>query len=52
MRVHDDYKTWNAAVQTKDEGSVWSFWQKMLALRKKYDTLIYGTWLLRLADVR
>ncbi|KAK4688709.1 hypothetical protein P7C73_g1403, partial [Tremellales sp. Uapishka_1] len=43
MRVHDDYREgWNAAAQVKDEDSVWSFWQKMLGLRKRYESLVYG----------
>ena len=42
MRVHDDYATWNVAAQMKDPASVWSFWQEMLSLRKKYEALIYG----------
>ena len=42
MRVHDDYKEWNIESQMKDPNSVWSFWQTMLALRKKYESLVYG----------
>ncbi|WVQ69633.1 uncharacterized protein L199_007853 [Kwoniella botswanensis] len=43
MRIHDDYHDgWNAAAQTKDQHSVWSFWQKVLRLRKEYDAMIYG----------
>ena len=42
MRVHDDYKTWNVAAQTKDPESVLTFWTKMLRIRKEYEALIYG----------
>jgi alpha-glucosidase len=42
MRIHDDYKQWNIAAQRKDPNSVWSFWQKMLSLRKEYEALVYG----------
>jgi glycosidase len=43
MRVNDDYSTWNAALQTSDESSVFSYWQQVLQLRKTYkDVLIYG----------
>lgn len=46
MRIHDDYKDgWNVESQVKDPNSVWSFWQKMLRLRKEYEALIYGEYL-------
>ncbi|KAL7424802.1 hypothetical protein Q5752_000486 [Cryptotrichosporon argae] len=46
MRVHDDYADgWNAKAQMADPDSVWRFWQRMLRLRKEYDTLIYGSFI-------
>jgi len=42
MRVNDDYMTWNASSQVKDESSVWFFWKQALATRKEHDVLIYG----------
>jgi glycosidase len=43
MRVNDDYHSWNAALQISDESSVFSYWQRVLQLRKTYkDVLIYG----------
>ncbi|ORY32235.1 glycoside hydrolase superfamily [Naematelia encephala] len=43
MRVHDDYADgWNVAAQMKDPNSPWSFWQKMLKLRKDFPALVYG----------
>lgn len=43
MRLHDDYtQGWNVADQQKDPNSVWHFWQKMLEIRKQYDSVIYG----------
>jgi glycosidase len=43
MRVHDDYKEgWNVAAQVDDPNSVFSFWQKLLKLRKEYEALVYG----------
>jgi glycosidase len=43
MRVHDDYaEGWNVAQQLEDQDSPFKFWQKMLALRKEYEALIYG----------
>nr|BAV92596.1 maltase MalT [Pholiota microspora] len=42
MRVNGDYETWNAEAQCSDEGSVHSFWKQALAVRKKFNVLIYG----------
>jgi glycosidase len=43
MRVHNDYKEgWNVAAQVDDPNSVFSFWQKLLKLRKEYEALVYG----------
>lgn len=43
MRVNEDYPQWNAALQVPDEDSVFSFWKKVLQLRKQYkNVLIYG----------
>lgn len=54
MRVHDDYKQWNVKSQENDKQSVWSFWQAMLALRKKHLAIIYGEFILHksLADIQ
>ncbi|OXG71919.1 alpha-glucosidase [Cryptococcus neoformans var. grubii Br795] len=44
MRIPDDYKTWNVALQEKDPDSLLSFWKDMLAFRKREeDILVYGT---------
>lgn len=42
MRVHDDYKEWNVAKQSKEPDSVLMFWKRMLAFRKKYLSATYG----------
>lgn len=43
MKVHDDYKEgWNVAAQVDKPDSVFTFWQKMLQYRKKYESLVYG----------
>lgn len=43
MRVNDDYALCNAEKQQGDEGSVLSFWKKLLLLRKQYaDLFVYG----------
>jgi oligo-1,6-glucosidase len=48
MRVHDDFKTINAAQQEKDETSVLAFYKRMLKLRKEHrDVFVYGTFELR-----
>jgi len=43
MRVNDDYKQWNAALQVADDESVFAYWKKILQLRQQHkDVLIYG----------
>lgn len=42
MRVNDDFKECNAALQIDDEQSVFSAWKQLLALRKANEVLIYG----------
>jgi len=49
MRVNDDYRTINAAAQVAanepHQLSVWQFWQRALANRKKEkDVFVYGTY--------
>ncbi|CAE6466254.1 unnamed protein product [Rhizoctonia solani] len=40
MRVNDNYKQINATNQTNDEHSVFSFWKKMIAVRKAHPLLV------------
>ena len=43
MRVNDNYKEVNAALQVNDPESLYSFYKKALHVRKEYkDALIYG----------
>ncbi|KAL6246924.1 hypothetical protein RBB50_006231 [Rhinocladiella similis] len=43
MRVHDDFKKWNAARQVDDENSPYHYWRRVLELRKRYkDCFVYG----------
>jgi hypothetical protein len=43
MRVNDDYQICNAEQQISDPNSVFSYWQKVLRLRREYsDVLVYG----------
>ena len=43
MRVNDDYKEWNVALQEKDDDSVLAFWREVLELRlKEKDVFVYG----------
>ena len=45
MQVNDDYDTWNAESQERDDESVLAYWRKMLKLRKDEQNLfIYGTY--------
>jgi oligo-1,6-glucosidase len=52
MRVNDDYTTVNAAMETKaGTPSVYNFWSKVLAFRKKnIDAFAYGDYQLVNAD--
>lgn len=40
MRVNDDYADWNVKLQLGDKNSVFSFYQRALALRKQHDVLV------------
>lgn len=40
MRIPDDYKTWNVALQEKDPDSLLSFWNDMLAFRKREEDIL------------
>ena len=43
MRVNDDYVEYNVEAQLLDSQSVFSFWRRVLQLRKQYkDVLVYG----------
>ncbi|KZT60559.1 glycoside hydrolase family 13 protein [Calocera cornea HHB12733] len=42
MRVHEDYREWNAKEQRGREGSVFGFWKRMIAFRKMSPACTYG----------
>ncbi|KIW10526.1 hypothetical protein PV08_11490 [Exophiala spinifera] len=43
MRVHDDFKQWNAENQLDDDNSPLHYWRRVLELRKQYKhCLVYG----------
>lgn len=43
MRVNDDYKEWNAAAQIGSPSSVYSYYTKLLSLRRDHKNIIvYG----------
>jgi oligo-1,6-glucosidase len=42
IMVNPNYKTINAASQIKDPDSVFSFYKKIIALRKQYSVIVYG----------
>ncbi|KAF8760910.1 Alpha-amylase domain [Rhizoctonia solani] len=46
MRVNDNYKQINAKSQIDDERSIFSFWKKMIAVRKEYPLLVHGDFIL------
>ncbi|KAF8741310.1 Alpha-amylase domain, partial [Rhizoctonia solani] len=46
MRVNDNYKQINAKSQIDDECSIFSFWKKMIAVRKEYPLLVHGDFIL------
>ncbi|KAF9255899.1 glycoside hydrolase family 13 protein [Marasmius fiardii PR-910] len=50
MRVNDDYSTWNAAAQVGNEDSVYTFWKRLVQVRKEHDVLIYGDFTLLFPD--
>jgi len=46
IKVNPNYKTLNKAAQEKDQNSCLNYFRKMIALRKKYDVLVYGKYTL------
>lgn len=43
MRVNDEYPSWNASLQTKDDNSVYAYWTNLLKFRKDYlNIVVYG----------
>jgi len=50
MRVHDDYKQWNAAAQENDSESALKFYTRLLAIKKKHPIFTYGDFTLLSPD--
>jgi len=46
IKVNPNYKTLNEAAQKKDQNSCLNYFRKIIALRKKYDVLVYGKYTL------
>lgn len=42
FKVNPNYKTINAASQIEDPDSIYNFYRKIIALRKKYPIIVYG----------
>lgn len=43
MRVHEDFKVWNAENQVADENSAFNYWRRVFKLRKDFkDVFVYG----------
>lgn len=40
MRVHDDYKEWNAAKQKDEPDSALAFYKQMLSIKKQHDIFV------------
>lgn len=50
INVNPNYKTINAAQQMKDPNSVFSYFKKLIALRKQYEIITYGSYRLIMED--
>lgn len=50
INVNENYREINVEAQLKDENSILNFYKKMIKIRKQYETLIYGSYDLILAE--
>ncbi len=50
LSVNPNYREINAARQIDDPDSVFSYYRKLIALRKKHDVIVYGTYQLILPE--
>jgi len=50
INVNPNYKTINAKAQMNDPDSVFSYYKKLIALRKQYDVVAYGRYQLIMED--
>ncbi|MFI3200477.1 MAG: alpha-glucosidase [Eubacteriales bacterium] len=50
IEVHPNYLKVNAEVERKDSNSVFSYYKKLIALRKQYDIMVYGSYELLLPN--
>lgn len=50
ISVNPDYKEINAKAETSDPDSVFHYYKKLIALRKKYPVIVYGKYELLLKD--
>ncbi|SFM44231.1 alpha-glucosidase [Gracilibacillus orientalis] len=50
LKVNPNYKEINVAAQQEDPASILNFYKKMIAIRKQYNVLVYGSYELELAD--
>jgi oligo-1,6-glucosidase len=46
IKVNPNYREINAAKQVKDNNSVYSYYKRLIALRKKYEVMVYGEYTL------
>lgn len=40
MRLNDEYPSWNASLQIRDENSVYAYWSNLLKFRKDYLNIV------------
>lgn len=51
MRVNDDYaQSWNVREELDDTSSVLNFWKRAISIRKQYEVLTYGNFVLHLPE--
>jgi oligo-1,6-glucosidase len=50
IAVNPNYTEINAKIQVDDPDSVFSYYKKLIALRKNYEIIVYGTYQLLLAE--
>ncbi|MGZ0084640.1 glycoside hydrolase family 13 protein [Caldibacillus thermoamylovorans] len=44
IQVNDNYRAINVEAERRDPHSVWSFYRRMIELRKQHELLVYGTY--------
>ena len=50
IKVNPNYNDINAEAQLHDENSIFNYYKKLIALRKKHEIIVYGDYNLILED--